>query len=420
MGHGSIYVPRLGEVVLLDRFRGADGFPPPVQSFEPEALRRWERVARHLRRGGVAAVTGDWEAIVGLYERLEQAAPGWVASPGEPRRPAARGGRDRLTRRDWERLRREALDRLVVPVRGDAVIGVTPPVAVPGLLDFAGGAGGAASPPGPGDLVLVPVAEVRRAQAALETTYPVHALGGAVICHDAVLAPRSQETLWCIRRAVEACRPRLPRGATVLDMGCGSGCCALLAARLLDGLAPRVVATDHLPQAIATTRANVARFEAAGLVPPGSIRVTAGGDLFAPVAAGPTEPAAFDLIVFNAPWVVAPARTPEETATNDPGQRTLRRFLAEAPGYLSPGGRVIVGYASNGGPRAMAGLEAAARAAGFCVEAVFSDRIPTHRRRRRWQRVYAYVLAPRGNRNPGKGPPGMKDGVHPEIPLAEG
>jgi hypothetical protein len=87
----------------------------------------------------------------------------------------------------------------------------------------------------------------------------------------------------------------------------GSGCCALLAAELFPKA--RVLATDHLPEAVASTLTNAARFEALGLIRPGAVAAAEPGDLFDTVGDQP-----LDLIIFNAPWVAALARNRAATA----------------------------------------------------------------------------------------------------------
>ena len=80
------------------------------------------------------------------------------------------------------------------------------------------------------------------------------------------------------------------RVRTVLDLGCGGGVQALLAARHAD----RVVGTDLNPRAVAFARFN-ARLNG---VENAELRA---GDLFAPVRGE-----RFDLVVSNPPYVVSP------------------------------------------------------------------------------------------------------------------
>lgn len=112
-----------------------------------------------------------------------------------------------------------------------------------------------------------------------------------------------------IRRPVHRC----------LDLGCGSGVQALLAAAHCQ----RVVAEDLNPRAVALTRFNAALN---GL---DNVEV-AEGDLFAPV-----QGQRFDLIVCNPPYVISPDST---FLYRDGGSQVCARIVREAPAYLSTGG----------------------------------------------------------------------------------
>lgn len=320
--------------------------------FSGRDLESPDRIARHLNRGGAAVLAGDWNRIHLLHT--------WLASRGTPA---------------------QALERLLIQTEGEECRGVTPIQRVPhlDLLVRDRGQG----------FISLPC--LIAARTALQNPHPVEALEAGLIVHRPVLVPRSQPLIHLLRRSMERLQPDLPPSPAILDMGCGSGVCSLLAARVWPGAA--VVAADLLPEAIATTRTNVARFEAQGLIRPGAVSATQPGDLFAPV-----DGARFDLIIFNAPWVVAPVRSREEWALHDPGQRTMERFLAGARSRLTPGGRVLIGYADHSGPAAMANLEGMIDANGYRTVSRRSDRIRTHRHRRAWQTICAITLA--GDRDP--------------------
>lgn len=136
----------------------------------------------------------------------------------------------------------------------------------------------------------------------------------------------------------------LPPNPHVLELCTGSGCVAITLARWLPGA--RVVATDLSPAALAVARRNIARHDL------GSRMALGEGDLFAPVAAlADSRP--FDLIVSNPPYIPtekinAMGRHVAEHEPHlalDGGEDGLdphRRILAEASGYLAPGGHVFL------------------------------------------------------------------------------
>ncbi|MDF2626397.1 MAG: modification methylase HemK [Symbiobacteriaceae bacterium] len=310
-----------------------------VRIFENRDLDASDRIARHIGRGGLAVLDAPWAQIVRLRKTL-----------------AAKGaGRD-------------ALRGLMV--KADAVT----PQPMPGLQALQQGG-------------LVALDDVLFALDAVNNPQPVEALGGSVITiHPDVLVPRSQPLIHLLRRALEQVGPVVPQAPAILDMGCGSGVCSLLAAQVFP--TATVAAADHLPEAVASTAVNAARFEAEGRIRPGAVVTAEPGDLYDTLGER-----RYDLIIFNAPWVAAPARNRMETALNDGGQQTIRRFLAGAPARLNPGGRVIVGYADHSGPKAIENLERFICDAGLRIESRQADRIKTHRSRRAWESIYAYELS---------------------------
>jgi methylase of polypeptide subunit release factors len=310
-----------------------------IRLFENRELEATDRIARHISRGGLAVLDAPWERVTRLRQTL-----------------AAKGAS------------REALKNLMI--RPDAPL----PQPVPGIQ--------ALQQDG-----LVAVDDVRFALDALNHPQHVEALGGSVITiHSDVLVPRSQPLIQLLRRAMEQIQPDMAPSPAVLDMGCGSGVCSLLAAQVFPDAT--IVATDHLPEAVASTAANADRFAAEGRIRPGTVTTAEPGDLYDTLG-----DQRFDLIIFNAPWVAAPARNRMETALNDGGQQTIRRFLAGAPARMNAGGRVIVGYADHSGPKAIENLERFMTDAGLHLENRLVDRIKTHRSKRAWESIYAYVLA---------------------------
>ena len=118
-----------------------------------------------------------------------------------------------------------------------------------------------------------------------------------------------------------------PRTAVqrALDVGCGQGLQALLAA----SHAGQVVATDRNPRAVAYTRL------AAALN--GAEVDAREGDLLSPVAG-----AAFDLVVSNPPFVVSPGRRYTYRDAGLDGDEVSRRLVAEIPSVLAPGGHAVL------------------------------------------------------------------------------
>ncbi|HEX9880327.1 MAG TPA: methyltransferase [Candidatus Binatia bacterium] len=166
-------------------------------------------------------------------------------------------------------------------------------------------------------------------------------------------------------------------GATVLDLGTGTGFQAIVAAKR----AGRVLAVDRQPEAVRCARQNV---EMNGLAAMIEVRQS---DLFSSIRAGER----FDVILFNVPFPPWKPETPWQEANFDEGHRLLERFIKQAKGFLHPGGRIGMTWSDIGDTDY---FHALLDAEGF------------HRRvvvRREIQGVgqYIYELSPKGPSAPG-------------------
>jgi HemK-related putative methylase len=144
----------------------------------------------------------------------------------------------------------------------------------------------------------------------------------------------------------------LSRGASVLDLGSGTGVGAVFAARM----GARVTAVDINPEAVRCTRINALL---SGLEE--RIEVLP-GDLFKPVRGRQ-----FDLILLNPPY--HRGKPGDELDHAWRGERVFERFAAGLGEALAPGGAALVVLSSDGdGDRLLALL----RDGGFAVSAVGS------------------------------------------------
>ena len=135
---------------------------------------------------------------------------------------------------------------------------------------------------------------------------------------------------WLARQVAQ----RVPAGASVLDLGCGSGVVGLLAQQA----GARVIATDIDPRAVRTAQRN-------GL---SDVRQ---GDLFAPVTG-----LRFDWVCFNPPYFPGRPRGGYGTALHGgPALEVIQRFSAALPAHLTPGGVGLV-VLSDRAPDAPAAL----------------------------------------------------------------
>jgi HemK-related putative methylase len=118
----------------------------------------------------------------------------------------------------------------------------------------------------------------------------------------------------------------------VLDLGTGSGVCALAAGRH----ARRVLATDMSPVAVRCARINALLQGLEHVVD------VIQGDLFTPARAE-----RFDLVVFNPPFLQGEPRNDADRAWRSPD--VAQRFASELGARLLPGGCALVILSSFGG-----------------------------------------------------------------------
>lgn len=143
-------------------------------------------------------------------------------------------------------------------------------------------------------------------------------------------------------------------GADVLDLGTGSGICALFAARS----ARRVVAVDINATAIRCAGINAALNRLEHRI---DLRH---GDLFDPVAEE-----RFDLVLFNPPFIIGTPKDDRDAAWRSVD--TAERFAAGLAKHLKPGGTALLLLSSFGD--AGSTFEAQLRAHGYKLD-VFARR----------------------------------------------
>lgn len=136
---------------------------------------------------------------------------------------------------------------------------------------------------------------------------------------------------------------RMPRTGSFLEIGCGTGVIAVTAA--LAGC-DRVVATDINPQAVRNAALNAARHGRS------EVRVVR-GDLFESVP----RDERFDVVFWSSNYVLAPKSyrygSMHERAYVDPGYSAHRRFLDEAPHWLTGNGVVLLHFSTRGDLKAL-------------------------------------------------------------------
>ena len=366
-------VSNIGELYVPVECRDAVFARARAKLFAHQELGHLNRIFTHIRHGGAAIVQGKWEQITVLMDYIQRHKQDLIQQPQRDTR--TRNRRD-SHRRSTNRALQEALARLMCWADADGILQAESAPVLPYLLELAGEPAAANQ----GKPFLLSLTKIQQIQDALADTYPIRALNASLVASENVLAPRSQETIECFQEALQYVRQSAP--ATVADIGCGSGCLTLLARQEL-GEQIELYASDLLPEAVATPKLNLQR-----LFPDSdTVHVMPAGDLFEPF---PSHQ--FDVILFNAPWVVARVRNRAELAIHDEKQETVKRFFAQVSHFLKPDGTVLLGYADASGPKAIANLEAIIADAGFQEETLFKRRVATHRSKRKWEQIRVSVL----------------------------
>lgn len=157
--------------------------------------------------------------------------------------------------------------------------------------------------------------------------------GARFIVIPTVFNPKLPRTGEFLASVVDA--PLIAGDAEVLDMGTGSGVCAVLAARH----ARRVVAVDINPEAARCAKINALLNRVEHKI---EVRC---GDLFASVAGE-----RFDLVLFNPPFLQGIPRDHRDRAWRS--SDVAERFAAGLSAHLKPGGCALVLLSTFGDARA--------------------------------------------------------------------
>jgi release factor glutamine methyltransferase len=181
--------------------------------------------------------------------------------------------------------------------------------------------------------------------------------GLRIAVQPGVFVPR-RRTEYLVRRAIALSRPapaapagRSPAGHSVVDLCCGSGA---LGAAIAAALGPvELHAADIDPAAVACARRNVAAFG-------GQVYQ---GDLYEPLPS--RLRGRVGLLAANVPYIPTGeiALLPPEARLHEPqvaldggadGLDLLRRVAAGAPGWLAPGGHLLIETSQRQAPEASA------------------------------------------------------------------
>ncbi|MEI6807341.1 MAG: 50S ribosomal protein L11 methyltransferase [bacterium] len=308
-------LPDFGACFLPREFANFTGPLGPIEVVDTAT--RPSSVLAHLIACRSVVLIGDYGRADGIYRFCARNERQLVAKDG----PAAEGDRRQRISRLTAACRMR-LHHLLVPARGDSLVGLTQPPDTTGLQQWLG------TPTGD-SLFLIPVRRLQRILTDMRRARDGLAVAGlsspiTILPHVYVPADMSVPVM------LNDFAP-LISGKRVLDMGTGTGVLALLAAHLG---ASEVTATDSNPKAVENARVNAERLGMSDRV-----KVRGPSNLFDAMGAEQ-----FDVIIFNAPWSEGVPKSLYDTAIYDPGHSVLAGFMKAAPAHLAAGGAILLQY----------------------------------------------------------------------------
>ena len=149
----------LGEVFVPTQFRELASDDASLTHFSDGDLERFDRIFTHLRRGGVAVLSGRWDQIVGVVDYAERKKKELAPRPEKPKR---RRDLDRKDRRSNRNESASAMSRLMCYADGEGKLQIDPIPNLPYLLELLGENPGANE----GRPFLLPVATVQKLESA--------------------------------------------------------------------------------------------------------------------------------------------------------------------------------------------------------------------------------------------------------------
>jgi methylase of polypeptide subunit release factors len=285
-----------------------------------------------LRRGTTLLWQGDFHNGRQLIRAVDRRLTKQAARKGKKKQSAGTAADLFLRQREDRARRAEILGRIVVDLAERDGQWLLDLHRAP---DVAGACGHAYGAPSRGESRRTPFTALQGVLGAYQwhlNGVEVPALGEKVYPDYGVFSPTRSEYVDLVDDVAAAFLPSLNEGASVLELGTGTG---VLAAVLARRGAVRVTATDVNPRAVACARANLDRLGV------GERCEVVEADLWPAVSetTRSTETTdAADIVVFNPPWLPGTPTSELELGVYDASSDALRRFLTELTDHLTDGG----------------------------------------------------------------------------------
>ena len=198
----------IGDVYMPTQFREIVADDASWKLFIRSELGQLNRIFTHLRRGGVAILSGDWGQVTEVMDYMDRKKEELIRPFHEHGRERKRANRDRARRKSYSGLAdasptqkgTDPLSRLMCWADAAGTLQVSPPPDLPYLLEWVGENQGANE----GRPFLVPVTKIQKIERSLAEAYPIRAFDTPLLASENVLPPHSQETVELFQRGLES------------------------------------------------------------------------------------------------------------------------------------------------------------------------------------------------------------------------
>ena len=360
----NIYIPEKFRIYIQER---------PFKEFTGQMLTQYDRVYRHLYRGGVVLVNGNWEKIKLLYRYIVR-----------KQNDISRGKRSKSNLRFDSDQVNHLLYRFALFAQKDTIL-TEPPQYIPYLFNFVGEIEVESKKD---ECYYIPLYEFMKIKESLKKQYNVNALNERLISHYTVLPPASQKIYTLFRSVLETLQPSIPHELSVLDMGCGSGVLTFITVFVLKDRLKTIHVTDILPEALGSCKYNIDQLNEKNTINTKKISVLNSGDLFTPV----DRKNKYDCILFNPPWTVKSKWSKENKATSDYEFRVLNSFLRDAATFLSTHGIILLFYSDHSGKDVMDTVEKLIKKYSYIIKSRFQEKIRAKRKSKKWEKCFIIIL----------------------------
>ena len=194
----------LGEVFIPTQFRELASDGASLRHFPDNDLGRLDRIFTHLRRSGVAVLSGRWDRIVEVLDYAERKKRELVPRIEKSKRRRGFNARDKRPNRNESASAMSAVD-VLCGWGGQSTNRSASESPVSARVSWEKNPGTNEGRP-----FLLPISTVQKLESALSEEYSIPALGSSLVAFENVLAPRSRETITCFQDELQAIKSHLP------------------------------------------------------------------------------------------------------------------------------------------------------------------------------------------------------------------